>query len=91
MFRIRERLVQDVPRPARNGCFSSAQLPLTNMSGDPEQEFFADGMTDDINPGDGKPFSTPQQSVNAAGFGTPLAVAQCMNAAATGGGSRAPS
>ena len=27
---------------------SIAVLPLTNMSGDPEQEFFADGMTEDI-------------------------------------------
>src|SRR5262249_32255812 len=25
-----------------------AVLPLTNMSGDPEQEFFADGLTEDI-------------------------------------------
>jgi adenylate cyclase len=27
---------------------SIAVLPFTNMSGDPEQEYFADGMTDDI-------------------------------------------
>lgn len=27
---------------------SIAVLPLTNMSGDPEQEFFADGLTEDI-------------------------------------------
>jgi adenylate cyclase len=27
---------------------SIAVLPFTNMSGDPEQEFFADGMVDDI-------------------------------------------
>ena len=27
---------------------SVAVLPFTNMSGDPEQEFFADGITEDI-------------------------------------------
>jgi TolB-like protein len=27
---------------------SIAVLPLANMSGDPEQEFFADGLTEDI-------------------------------------------
>ena len=27
---------------------SIAVLPLVNMSGDPEQEFFADGLTEDI-------------------------------------------
>ena len=27
---------------------SIAVLPFTNMSGDPEQEYFADGMTEDI-------------------------------------------
>ncbi len=29
---------------------SIAVLPFTNMSGDPEQEYFADGMTDDLIP-----------------------------------------
>ena len=27
---------------------SIAVLPFSNMSGDPEQEYFADGMTDDL-------------------------------------------
>jgi adenylate cyclase len=27
---------------------SLAVLPFTNMSGDPEQEYFADGITEDI-------------------------------------------
>jgi adenylate cyclase len=27
---------------------SIAVLPFTNMSGDPEQEYFADGMVEDI-------------------------------------------
>ncbi|WP_455873846.1 TPR end-of-group domain-containing protein [Rhizobium yanglingense] len=31
----------------RNTCFI-AVLPFTNMSGDPEQEYFADGITEDI-------------------------------------------
>ncbi|HYZ27093.1 MAG TPA: adenylate/guanylate cyclase domain-containing protein [Geminicoccaceae bacterium] len=39
-------------RPARRGAAvdkpSIAVLPLVNMSGDPEQEFFADGLTEDI-------------------------------------------
>ncbi len=36
-----------VPRPARV-VPSVAVLPFANMSGDPEQEFFADGLTEDI-------------------------------------------
>src|ERR687897_2589090 len=36
---------KELPLPDRP---SIAVLPFTNMSGDPEQEFFADGMTEDI-------------------------------------------
>jgi adenylate cyclase len=36
---------KSLPLPYRP---SIAVLPFTNMSGDPEQEFFADGMTEDI-------------------------------------------
>jgi len=35
------------PRPERSKP-SIAVLPFTNMSGDPEQEYFADGITEDI-------------------------------------------
>jgi adenylate cyclase len=35
----------DLPLPNRP---SIAVLPFTNMSGDPEQEYFADGVTDEI-------------------------------------------
>lgn len=34
-----------VPRPART---SLAVLPFTNMSGDPQQEYFSDGITEDL-------------------------------------------
>ncbi|HUF55703.1 MAG TPA: adenylate/guanylate cyclase domain-containing protein [Thermohalobaculum sp.] len=34
--------------PAHAGRPTIAVLPFTNMSGDPEQEFFADGLTEDI-------------------------------------------
>jgi adenylate cyclase len=36
-------------KPAVNGAAASiAILPFTNMSGDPEQEYFSDGITEDI-------------------------------------------
>jgi adenylate cyclase len=39
----------DAARPATNGATASiAILPFTNMSGDPEQEYFSDGITEDI-------------------------------------------
>jgi adenylate cyclase len=55
VFRI--RLVEpDAPESAKAGAAAPANtrkpsiavLPLANMSGDPEQEFFADGLTEDI-------------------------------------------
>jgi adenylate cyclase len=56
VFRIRldsdSRLVPDQVRSAAAPTVarkpSIAVLPLVNMSGDPEQEFFADGLTEDI-------------------------------------------
>jgi TolB-like protein/DNA-binding winged helix-turn-helix (wHTH) protein/Tfp pilus assembly protein PilF len=41
----RDRLFMRSPRPQIQ---SLAVLPLTNLSGDPEQEYFADGMTDSL-------------------------------------------
>ena len=39
----------DVPaRPAMADKPSIAVMPFSNMSGDPEQEYFVDGMVDDI-------------------------------------------
>ena len=38
---------EDVPRPAEAGA-SIAILPFVNMSGDPEQEYFSDGITEDL-------------------------------------------
>jgi adenylate cyclase len=45
----------DIPRPSRNSPASSlpdkpsiAVLPFTNMSGDPEQEYFSDGISEDL-------------------------------------------
>jgi len=39
----------DAAKPATNGATASiAILPFTNMSGDPEQEYFSDGITEDI-------------------------------------------
>ena len=42
-FRARERVLNDVRVPPIQ---SLAVLPLTNLSGDPAQEYFSDGMTD---------------------------------------------
>ncbi len=36
------------PRPTTGQIRSVAVLPLENLSGDPEQEYFADGMTDQL-------------------------------------------
>jgi serine/threonine-protein kinase len=36
------------PAPATGPIRSIAVLPLANLSGDPEQEYFADGMTDEL-------------------------------------------
>jgi adenylate cyclase len=36
------------PSPGDGGHISIAVLPFVNMSGDPDQEFFADGLTEDI-------------------------------------------
>lgn len=54
VFRIAldETLVPALPLPAPaagdGGATSIAVLPFANMSGDPDQEFFADGLTEDI-------------------------------------------
>ena len=40
--------VVDVSPPAEDGKPSIAVLPFDNMSGDPEQEYFADGITEDL-------------------------------------------
>ncbi len=42
---LRERLAQ---APARPRIRSLAVLPLANLSGDPAQEYFADGMTEEL-------------------------------------------
>jgi adenylate cyclase len=56
-FRVRfEQNPKKVPDPGRDTAAAAAMakkpsiavLPLANMSGDPEQEFFADGLTEDI-------------------------------------------
>ena len=39
---------RDVPAPALPDKSSIAVLPFQNMSGDPEQEYFADGIVEDI-------------------------------------------
>lgn len=47
-----DTLVPSLPLPAPSagdgGATSIAVLPFANMSGDPDQEFFADGLTEDI-------------------------------------------
>jgi adenylate cyclase len=43
-----EAAAPGVAGPSLPGRPSIAVLPFTNMSGDPNQEFFADGMTEDI-------------------------------------------
>jgi TolB-like protein/DNA-binding winged helix-turn-helix (wHTH) protein/Tfp pilus assembly protein PilF len=43
VFHVRDRLIGNMRAPR---IHSLAVLPLTNLSGDPAQEFFSDGMTD---------------------------------------------
>ena len=43
-----ERPQQASPAPAKRPKHAVAVLPFANMSGDPEQEFFSDGITEDI-------------------------------------------
>ena len=48
-LRDRLRAALDLRRAVRPGGIESiAVLPLENLSGDPEQEYFADGLTDDL-------------------------------------------
>lgn len=47
--RDRERPIQGKTSPAsRDASVAIAVLPLDNMSGDPEQEYFSDGISEDI-------------------------------------------
>ena len=57
VFRVRfEQTASAAPEQAKDGSMATtvskkpsiAVLPLANMSGDPEQDFFADGLTEDI-------------------------------------------
>ena len=50
IFRVRSDATSLVPRPclALSEKPSIAVLPFQNMSGDPEQEYFADGIVEDI-------------------------------------------
>jgi adenylate cyclase len=43
-----DSIATSVPAPALPDKPSIAVLPFLNMSGDPEQEYFADGMTEDL-------------------------------------------
>jgi TolB-like protein/cytochrome c-type biogenesis protein CcmH/NrfG len=45
---VREARSNTAPRPSVGDRPSIAVLPFVNMSGDPEQEFFADGMVEDL-------------------------------------------
>jgi adenylate cyclase len=47
-YRITDRSVVTMARRAVNDKPSIAVLPFANMSGDPEQEYFSDGITADI-------------------------------------------
>jgi adenylate cyclase len=49
-YRIAVDLAGPVPSPvpAPPGCSSIAVLPLDNLSADPEQEYFADGLAEDL-------------------------------------------
>ena len=44
----RSAALHRIPRPRAKAKPSIAVLPFANMSGDPEQEYFADGITEDI-------------------------------------------
>src|SRR5690242_9551610 len=54
VYRVRERAAPAEPAPAPTGALSLpdkpsiAVLPFSNMSGDADQEFFADGIAEDI-------------------------------------------
>ncbi len=46
--RVGYRLSTAVPAEEQKQCISICVLPFANMSGDPEQEYFSDGVTADI-------------------------------------------
>ena len=45
---LRARRAREVPVAPSHGSLSLAVLPLRNLSGSPEQEFFAEGMTEEL-------------------------------------------